>query len=297
MNHLLCLGLGYSAATLCRRLPQASWRITGTSRTQSGADRIQASAWHGIPFDGLAASPTLVDALASATHLLVSAGPDEQGDPFLRHHAGDLANARQLRSIVYFSTVGVYGDHQGEWVDETTVCRPKSARSLARVRAEQDWLQAAAVHNKPVAVLRLAGIYGPGRNAFENLLAGDARRIIKPGQVFNRIHVEDIATATLAAFTLGQDQKIINVTDDEPAPPQDVVTHAAHLLGLPPPPEIGFAEADLSPMARSFYGENKRVANRLLRSTLAVDLAYPTYREGLVALLPDQLPRGRSAKA
>ncbi len=290
MTKLLCLGLGYSAQAVCRVLQAEGWHITGTSRSADGVAGIVRESWQGLIYDGRAPSPELRAVLQSTSHLLVSAGPDAGGDPLLRHHAQDIAAAADLRTVVYLSTVGVYGDHQGSWVDEMTPCHPRSERAIARIGAETAWRDVTLASGKQLAVLRLAGIYGPGRNALENLLAGEARRLVKPGQVFNRIHVDDIAAACIAALRSGARLAelpggVVNVTDDEPAPPQDVVAYAATLLGLPLPPEIAFEQAELSPMARSFYGDNKRVSNRCLRQTLGVALKHPTYREGLASLL------------
>jgi dTDP-4-dehydrorhamnose reductase len=246
------------------------------------------SAWSPSPVasdgggtDATADAPSAV--LSRADHILASIPPSESGDPILTRFHDALASAKP-RSIVYLSTVGVYGDHTGAWVDETSECRPVSKRSVERLQAETAWRRFSDETGVPVAILRLAGIYGPGRSPFEKIRSGTARRIVKPAQVFNRIHVDDIAAAVEAAF----DRRaggIFNVVDDEPAPPQDVLAYAAHLLDLPPPPEIPFEHADLSPMARSFYGENKRVRNDKLKHDLGVRLAYPTYREGLRALL------------
>ncbi len=275
---LLILGPGYSAQAAVARLQEQAETITATARSAEKAEALEARGIEPVRLDDAGS------ALADATHLLVSIPPGEDGDPGLDAVRGHLASARHLASIAYFSTVGVYGDHGGAWVDETGETRPKSKRSIARVAAEEAWREAASGAGKPLAILRLSGIYGPGRNALANLRAGTARRIVKPGQVFNRIHVEDIAAATVAAFERHLDGTI-NVTDDEPAPPQDVVAFAAQLLGVEPPPEIAFEEADLSPMARSFYGENKRVRNARAKSELGLSFAYPTYREGLRALL------------
>ncbi len=228
-------------------------------------------------------SPEIADALSETTHLVISAAPGADGDPALNLLPERLGSAMpRLQWIAYLSTVGVYGDHGGAWVDETSECRPVSDRSVVRLAAEKAWMAAAAGADVPVAVLRLSGIYGPGRNALVNLAKGTARRIVKPGQVFNRIHVDDIAGALahLARLDLGG---VFNVTDDEPSPPQDVIEYAADLMGVTPPPEIPFDEADLSPMARSFYGELKRVSNARLSAT-GYRFRYPDYRSALDAM-------------
>ena len=217
--------------------------------------------------------------------VLVSVPPDHDGDPVLGAFGEALAGADRLQSIVYLSTVGVYGDNAGAWVDEETPARPVTDRSRARRAAEEAWTALAARSGKALAILRLAGIYGPGRNALVQVASSTARRIVKPGQVFNRIHVADIAQAIEAAF-VGRHDGIVNVADDEPTPPGEPIAFAAGLLGVPPPPEIAFAEAarTMTPMALSFYGENRRVRNDRLKRALGVALKYPTYREGLTAL-------------
>jgi nucleoside-diphosphate-sugar epimerase len=222
--------------------------------------------------------------LAGSTHVLVSIPPDVEGDVVLRHFRDDLAELPDLGWIGYLSTVGVYGDWQGQWVDETTPLRPASERSLRRIEAERAWLDFGAETGKRVQVFRLAGIYGPGRSVIDSLRAGTARRIVKPGQVFNRIHVDDIANALAAAIDTATAQGVYNVGDDEPAPPEDVVAYAAALLGLPVPPAVAFDLAGLQGMAASFWSECKRIRNARMKSELGVKLLYPTYREGLSAL-------------
>jgi nucleoside-diphosphate-sugar epimerase len=237
---------------------------------------------------GVAPSPTIPAALRETTHLLVSIAPTDAGDPVLARFHDALA-AAPLRSIVYLSTVGVYGDHDGAWVDESTPCRPVSARSRQRVDAEAAWRAFARAAGVPLAIIRLAGIYGPGRGPFEKIRRGTARRIVRPGQVFNRIHVDDIAAIVEAAFARRADG-IFNGADDEPAPPEEVLAHAARLLGLPPPPEVAFEDADMTLMARSFYGESKRVRNEKIKSELGIRLSHSTYREGLAAILTAEAP-------
>jgi nucleoside-diphosphate-sugar epimerase len=287
MNHLLCLGFGYSAHALAARLPRHNWRITGTSTTEAGCARIRDAGHHSALFDGQRPSAALAAALATATHLLVSAAPNDQGDPLLSQHRADLQRATQLQWIGYLSTVGVYGDHGGGWVDETTPVAPGSERSQRRVLAEQAWQSLTGQRPPPVGIFRLSGIYGPGSSAVDNLRAGTARRIIKAGQVFNRIHVADIARVIDAAMTRQQLSGIYNVTDDEPAPPQDVIAFAANLLGLPVPPGLPFETTELTPMARSFYGENKRVRNDRIKTEFGITLQYPTYRQGMIAIAAD----------
>jgi nucleoside-diphosphate-sugar epimerase len=285
-NHLLCVGMGYSARAFSRRITHRRWTIIGTATRPESMTRISAEGWTAVPFDGEAPSTALSGAIRLATHLVVSAAPGATGDPLMRHHADEIAAARNLTWIGYLSTIGVYGDHQGRWVDETTPASPGSIRSRQRVAAEAAWVDFAQRASMRLQIFRLAGIYGPGRSAVDNLREGSARRIIKPGQVFNRIHVDDIAATLEAAIDRPSAQyAIYNVTDDEPAPPQDVVAHAARLMNLPVPPDIPFEGAPLSPMGSSFYGENKRVSNARIKSDLGVKLQFPTYREGMAGIL------------
>ncbi len=281
--NLFVFGLGYSAGHFARTRRDGYARIAATARS---AEKGAALAREGIAAFSFSTGPEdqdLRDALAATDHLLASIPPGAQGDPALAHFAETITAAPRLRSIVYLSTIGVYGDHAGAWIDESTQPIPSSERSVWRLAAEDGWRKLARDKGIAVHVLRLAGIYGPGQNALVNLRTGHAKRIIKPGQVFNRIHVEDIARATEAAFAFADPRadRVWNVCDDEPAPPQDVVTYAANLLGVAPPAEIAFATADLSPMARSFYSECKRCSNRAMREELGVRLACPTYREGM----------------
>ena len=291
MPTLFCFGLGYSVSHYIHAFGARFDRIAGSVTTREKAASMAAAGIGGhrveaFVFDGTDAAPQVTAALMDAAAVLASAPPDEDGDPVLRHFSGTIAGAPQLQSIVYLSTIGVYGDHGGAWVDETTAATPVSERSRARLAAEQDWQALGSRAGKPVAVLRLSGIYGPGQNALTQVRRGTAKRIDKPGQVFNRIHVADIAQAIDAAFTR-RAEGIFNVTDDEPTPQGVPVGYAAELLGVPPPPEIPFAEAakTMSPMALSFYAESKRVRNDKLKHELGVTLRYPTYRDGLRALL------------
>jgi nucleoside-diphosphate-sugar epimerase len=281
---LLCIGLGYTAEALARRVAPLGWHIAGTARSADALARISTLGYDAIPFDGTAPSPAMAEAIAEATHVVISAAPDEAGDPTLRCHGDDLARAPNLAWIGYLSTIGVYGNADGPWVDETTPPNPGSARTRRRVAAEGTWLTFGKEHGKKIQVFRLGGIYGPGRSAIDDLCEGTARRIVKPGQVFNRIHVDDIAAVLEAAASGRGAHALYDVTDGNPSPPQDVVAFAAELLGLPPPPELPFEEAGLSPMGLSFYAENRRVKSRRIVDDLGVRLAYPTYREGLAAI-------------
>ena len=284
MKSLVCFGLGYSAAALAARLAQRNWTIAATSTSGSGAARIAALGYQPFAFDGTVQAPGIREALASATHAVVSAPPESNGDPVLRHHARDIAESTTLGFIAYLSTIGVYGDWQGQWVDEESPINPRSERSRRRAAAETAWLDLGKTTGKTVIVFRLAGIYGPGRSAIDTVRDGSARRIVKPGQVFNRIHRDDIAGVVAAAIDGTPRHTIYNVTDDEPAPPQDVIAYAAGLLGRPVPPEIPFEQASLSPMGASFYAENKRASNARAKGDLGWRLTYPTYREGLAAI-------------
>ena len=280
---LFIFGAGYSGRAIAREALAAGATVAGTTRLPEKAEELRAAGIRPLVFDGAALSDELLTELAAATHLIASAAPDPV-DPVLAAARGVIVEKMPaLRWIGYLSTVGVYGDHGGAWVGEEAPCRPVSRRSQLRVAAEREWLALGREAGIPVALLRLAGIYGPGRNPFLKLAEGSAHRIVKPGQVFNRIHVADIA-ATLRAAIARPAPRTYNVSDDEPAPPQDVVVHAADLMGVAPPPEVAFAEADLSPMARSFYASNRRISNRRIRDELGVALAYPTYRDGLSAL-------------
>ena len=279
---LLSFGHGYSAAALARRLLEKGWRVIGTSRSQDRARQIAATGVEAVIWPG----DDIGEALAAASHLLISAGPDQAGDPVLHRLADHIAQrAASLDWAGYLSTTAVYGDRGGDWVDESSPCQPATRRGQWRLAAEEAW---AAVPGLPLHIFRLAGIYGPGRGPFAKVASGQARRIIKPGQVFSRIHVEDIATILEASIGQPNPGAIYNVCDDEAAPPEDVIAHAARLLDLPVPPAVPFEEAEMSPMARSFYAESKRVSNRRIREELGVELAYPTYREGLAALWAEQ---------
>jgi nucleoside-diphosphate-sugar epimerase len=281
---LVVLGYGYTASAFVERVRARFDRAVATVRTGEKAARLAAAGVTGRILSDGEVDPALAADLRDATALLVSIPPGEGGDPVLPRLRPPIAAAPRLGWIGYLSTIGVYGDHQGAWIDESAELRPSSTRSRARVAAEEAWLALGRETGRAVQVFRLAGIYGPGRSPYQKVLDGTAKRIVKPGQVFNRIHADDIAAVLEASLDRPRPGAIYNVADDEPAPPQDVVTFAATLAGRPLPPEIPFDEAQMSPMARSFYGDNKRIANRLLRDELGVRLAYPTYREGLAAV-------------
>ena len=279
-------GMGYSSLATARAVHQAiapDVPISGTTRSEENADALADSAIRAHLFDGTQPGATLAEDLLKATHVVLSIPPDDAGDPALRHHRATLDAAENLQWLGYFSTVGVYGDFSGAWIDETAPRRPVNRRSQQRIVAEGQWRDYAAERGVPLAILRLAGIYGPGRSAFDKLRDGAARRIVKPGQVFNRIHVDDIGRIT----RLAAERKLagtFNVADDEPAPPQDLVTFAAELMGVAPPPEVPFDSAEMTEMARSFYADNKRVGNAAIKQALALELLHPNYREGLRAI-------------
>ncbi len=283
---LFVFGLGYSALVFARRARVKGWRVAGTTRSPDKAQALRELGFEmhlldrGKPLEQAAA------ALAGTTHLLASAPPDRHGDVVLDHHARDIAAIPSLRWAGYLSTTGVYGDRGGEWVDERAGLHPSGPRGQARVTAERGWLDLLRL-GVPVHVFRIAGIYGPGRSAFDSLRDGSARRVVKPGQVFSRIHVDDIAQVLEASIAKPDPGAAYNVCDDEAAPPQDVIAYAAGLLGIDPPPEIAFADAALamSEMAKSFYRDNKRVSNLKIKDTLGVKLNYPDYRAGLQAIL------------
>ena len=280
--HLFCFGLGYSAAALAKALLARGWRVTGTCRDAARADALRAMGIAPVIFDRDRPIDGLDRHLAAATHLLSSVPPDETGDPVLDVHGPAIAAASpHLAWIGYLSTTGVYGDRAGGWVDEQSALEPTGERGRRRVAAEAGWR---ALPN-PAHLFRLAGIYGPGRSALDTVRSGKARRILKPGQIFSRIHVEDIAQVILASMARPDPGAAYNVCDDDPADPAEVIAFACDLLGVPPPPEVPFETAALSPMARSFYDDNKRVKNDRIKRELDVQLTYPSYRAGLRALL------------
>jgi nucleoside-diphosphate-sugar epimerase len=285
MTALVCLGLGYCARFYVAEFGSRFDRVIGTSRSP---DKKASAAVQMFVFGGLHPSPKLRKAISAASHLLISAAPGDAGDPVLAALAGDIAAASNLQSIVYLSSLGVYGDHGGAWIDETAPTIPPHTRGAARVDAELAWQALGRQRRIPVAILRLGGIYGPGQNAFVRLVAGRAHRIDKPGHVSNRIHVADIAQAIDAAFSRRFDG-IVNVTDCEPAPPGDQIEFAAKLLGVAPPPLLSLDEAKrtLSPFLMSFYDGCARVRNDKLKNVLGVTLRYPDYRAGLQALRDD----------
>lgn len=274
---LLCLGYGAIAKALVRRLPRTDWGVTGTTRSAETASQMQ-----GAGIDASTLSAALEpSALKTVTHILLSIPPDDRGDLAFNSGAAALRAAPKLKWVGYLSTTGVYGDLQGRWAFEWTPATPLSIEGKRRALAERQWLDSGL----PAHVFRLPGLYGPARSAFDRLRAGDARRIVKPGQVFSRAHEDDVAAALLASIQRPNPGRIYNICDDEPAPPQDVTAYAANLLGVAPPPEVALKDANLSPMAQRFYAESKRVSNARAKSELGWRPLYPTYREGLAAIL------------
>ena len=283
MTHtLLSFGHGYSARELTKHLLPQGWRVIGTTRTSEKADELAASGVEPLiwPDSDMSA------AIEAADHILISAGPDEDGDPTLNLLRNQITQkSSKIRWAGYLSTTGVYGNFDGAWVDELTPLNPTTKRGQLRKAAEEDWSSVAGL---PLHIFRLAGIYGPRRGPFAKVRNGTARRVIKEGQVFSRIHVEDIAQILWASIQLPNPGAAYNMCDDDPAPPQDVIAYAANLLGMPVPPATAFEDADFTPMARSFYAENKKVRNDRIKTELGVELIHPTYREGLQSLL-DQM--------
>jgi nucleoside-diphosphate-sugar epimerase len=291
MPHLFVFGYGYSARYLGRARAQASddtWRITGTRRSVDGVSELRTLGVEGVRFDGAGLDAEAREALGTATHVLVSIAPDTDGDPVLRHASEALRECPELEWVGYLSTTGVYGDHAGDWVDESTPPSPAFPRTERRLAAERAWTDLCADIGVPIQIYRLTGIYGPGRSVVEKLRQGTARRIVESGHVSNRIHVEDIASAIEAGIRRPHRAGIFNVTDDLPSPPEDPLLFAAEAMGMTPPPPVSLDEAGLGPMGRSFYAQSRRVRNERARSELGWSPRYPTYREGLTAILHGQ---------
>ncbi|MBM3507132.1 MAG: SDR family oxidoreductase [Alphaproteobacteria bacterium] len=290
---LFCFGLGYSALALGAELLEEGWQVGGTCTSE---EKRAALAEAGIEAHIFRRErPLPAGALGGTTHLLASIPPDDFGDPVVDMHAADIAAlVPQLAWAGYLSTTGVYGDRGGDWVDEASELGPAGLRSTRRVRAEAAWFTLHTESSLPLHIFRLAGIYGPGRSTFDQLRTGAAHRVDKPGQVFSRIHVDDLAAVLRASMARPNPGRVYNVCDDEAAPPAAVTEYAARLLGVVPPPLVPYAEAQLSDMARSFYAENKRVRNERIKAELGVRLRYPTYREGLAAVLAEEPSAGPS---
>jgi len=291
-GRLFCFGLGYCALALARRLLAEGWSVAGTTRTQDKAGILAAEGIEAFLFDRGRPLDDPATALAGTSHLLSTAPPGPEvepgmGDPVLGHHRSDIAALESLTWLGYLSTTGVYGDRDGGWVDEDSELTPTGERGRRRVAAEEAWLDLWERDALPVHLFRLAGIYGPGRSALDSVRNGTARRIDKPGQVFSRIHVDYIASVLQASIARPRSGAAYNLSDYEASPPQEVIAHACELLGRDAPPLVPFQEAQLSDMARSFYRDNKRVSNARIKDELRVALAYPSYREGLRAILAE----------
>ncbi len=282
MKTLLVFGYGYTADVFGREMLAAGWRVIGTTRSEAKAATMREAGVEPIIWP----STDMTDALNSATHILLSAAPNDDGDPVLSSLELEIRErAAQYEWVGYLSTTAVYGNRDGDWVDESSTLSPATHRGQLRADAEKSWLDLGAETGLPVHIFRLAGIYGPGRGPFAKVRAGTARRIIKEGQVFSRTHVEDIAQVLRASIAKPNAGSIYNVCDNDPAPPQEVIAEAARLLDLPLPPSVKFEEAEMTPMARSFYAESKKVSNRRILKELGISLKYPDYRSGLNALL------------
>jgi nucleoside-diphosphate-sugar epimerase len=279
---LLSIGHGYSAQGLADRLLPQGWRIIGTTRSPEKSNVLRAAGIEPLVWPGKDLGP----AISEASHILTSVAPVDGLDPVLAHVRDEIAaNATRLDWVGYLSTTAVYGNHGGGWVTEDSPLTPATERGKARVAAEAEW---SAIPGLPLHIFRLAGIYGPGRGPFAKVRNGTARRIIKQGQVFSRTHVEDIARVLEASINRPSPGAAYNVCDDDPAPPEDVIAYAAELLGVPVPPAEDFETAEMTPMARSFYAESKKVSNERIKQELGVCLIYPSYRAGLDALLAQE---------
>ncbi len=279
---LFCLGLGYTALRLAGSLRADGWSVAGVCRTAARRDELRRT---GVAAFRFGADPG--ERLARATALLCSVPPDADGDPALRRYRDEIAASSRLRWVGYLSSTGVYGDRGGAWVGEDSAAAPTGPRARRRLDAECAWRALLASDGVPVHVFRLAGIYGPGRNALDRVRSGEARRIVKPGHVFSRIHVDDVVAVLRASMRRPNPGAVYNVCDDEPAPGADVTAFAAALLGAPPPPGIPFDRARLSPQALRFYADDRRVRNDRIKRELGVRLRYPDYRTGLRALLEE----------
>ncbi len=284
-GQLFCFGLGFSSQGLAKRLLPHGWEVSGTVRgeqEESIAKNISV-----YPFDGSNSTPEISEVISRATHLLITIPPQASGDVVLQNFSEEISRARHLQWIGYISSTGVYGDTQGEWVDESSPLLASADRNRQRIEVESAWLKLGKVHGLPVMIFRCVGIYGPGRNLLVSVRQGRARRIDKSGLVFSRIHSEDLAQTLEASMKKPQSGEIYNVSDDCPSPPAEAVEYACGLLGVEPPPLIPFEEADLSPTARGFYITNKRVSNKKIKQELGVTLRYPDYRSGLKELLKE----------
>lgn len=280
---LFCFGYGYTADALARALSKrGGWSIAGTTRDPDKRDAMRDIGIEASLFNYEKAIADPLSLLRDTTHILISTPPDDYGDPTFRIHGEDLAQLKNLQWVGYLSTIGVYGDRGGAWVDETAEPHPTSKRGTRRAIAEKQWQNLCLSSGLPLHIFRLAGIYGPGRSAIESVRAGVARRIYKPGQAFSRIHIDDIIQTLLASFSQPRPGAIYNVADDYPAPSHEVIAYACEILGIDPPPLLDYSKADLAPITMSFYSDNKRIRNDRIKDELGVSLIHPTFREGLL---------------
>lgn len=283
---LFCFGYGYTCDYLAHELSgRGNWAISGTTRDPDKRKFLRDKGVKAHLFDYEHPLGDPYSILDGTTHLLISTPPDDRGDPTFAMHAADIIRIPTLEWVGYLSTTGVYGDRDGGVVDEGSEIRPNSKRGSRRVRAEEEWVSLLEGYGLPLHIFRLAGIYGPGRSALDSVRAGVARRINKPGQVFNRIHVEDIVQVLLASMANPNPGRVYNLADDDPVPSHEVIAYACELLGLTPPPLIPYNEADMAPITRSFYADNKRVCNTRIKTELGVTLKYPDFRKGIEACL------------
>lgn len=287
-KHLLCFGYGYTAARLSRQLLKKGWAVTGTTRDPEKLAEIENDGIQGLIFDSYHPLSDPIPLLQTVTHILVSTPPNDLGDPVLELHGTDLETLTRLEWIGYLSATSVYGDRSGIWVDEDCEPAPTTRRGSLRLRAEEQWENLWRVYGQPVHIFRLAGIYGPGHSALDSVRAGTARRIDKPGQAFNRIHVDDIVQTLLASIDRPNPGRIYNVTDDFAAPSHEVIKYACDLLNKPVPPIIPFEQAEMAPIARSFYSDNKRIRNNRIKEELGIVLKYPDYKAGIKACLESE---------
>ena len=285
-NKLFCFGYGYSCDYLGHELlSNENWSVSGTTRSNEKKQSLRSRGVQAYIFDYEHPLPDPAFILEDTTHLIISTPPSDEGDPAFISHAQDILKLKNLQWVGYLSTTGVYGNRDGDWVNENSELRPSSKRGSRRVKAEEQWQSLYKNHDLPLHIFRLAGIYGPGRSALDTVRVGTARRINKPGHIFSRIHVEDITNILLASMAKPNPGAIYNVCDDNPAPSHEIISYACEILGRPEPELINFDEADMTPMARSFYSDNKLVNNNRIKEELDVQLKYPNFKEGLKACM------------
>ena len=278
---LFCFGFGYTASFLAPPLQKAGWTVGGTTTDRQKHDFLKKRGIDAVLFDHGHMLPDPLKTLEGVTHVLLSVPPVAEGDPAFNVHGNDLAALPSLEWVGYLSTTGVYGNHDGNWVTERTPAEPSTRRGSLRQRVELQWLSMHQHDALPLHIFRLSGIYGPGRSAIDSVKTGNANRIEKKGHVFNRIHVADIVQALIASMNRPNPGAIYNLSDDMPSPSHEVISYACSLAGVPPPPVVPFDQAEMAPIVRSFYKDNKRVKNDRIKQELGVDLIYPDYRHGL----------------